>query len=124
MSLSIYLYGPEETKPCECSHCGNGHTKIEREELFEANITNNLYKMADEAGISQCLFNPEEVGIIKAYQVIAPLTHGLTKMKLNPEKYKAFDSTNGWGTYDQFIPWIERYLCACEEYPNAVISVS
>jgi len=33
-------------------------------------------------------------------------------------------TNNGWGLYEDFVPWIERYLAACEEYPEAIIRVS
>ncbi len=33
-------------------------------------------------------------------------------------------SVNGWGTYKNFVPWVAKYLAACEEYPDADVSVS
>lgn len=94
------------------------------EEVYWANITHNLGRMADEAGIYSCLWRPEEIGFTKAEQLIHPLSEGLKRMKENPTHYKQFSAENGWGTYDQFIPWIERYLNACIEYPDALIRVS
>jgi hypothetical protein len=34
------------------------------------------------------------------------------------ERYRALEPENKWGTYDNFVPWVERYLAACEEYPD------
>lgn len=45
-------------------------------------------------------------------------------MKKEPERFKKFGSPNGWGTYEHFLPWVESYLKACEEYPDATIEVS
>lgn len=92
--------------------------------VFSANITHNLGKMADAASIYDCLWQPENSRITTAAQLIEPLKKGLTLMRAEPEKFREFDASNGWGTYDQFVPWIEKYLAACEENPDAVISVS
>ena len=45
-------------------------------------------------------------------------------MKARPEHYKKFDSEYGWGLYIHFLPWVEKYLEACKNYPDAEISVS
>ena len=73
-------------------------------EVYSSNITHNLGRMAREAGIYEYLWRPEEVDIMYAWQLIAPLEEGLQKLKAEPEKFKAFDSPNGWGTYDDFVP--------------------
>lgn len=91
-------------------------------EVYSANITHNLGAMAGEAGIYEYLWRPEEIGITKAKQLIEPLAAGLEKMKADPIKFAAFNATNGWGTYKQFVPWIERYLQACRENPEADVT--
>ena len=98
-------------------------TAVRPTNVYEANITHNLGKMADEAGIYQHLWRPEEIGIETAAQLVEPLIAGLSLMKSDPSRFKAFDAPNGWGTYEQFIPWIERYLQACIENPDATIEV-
>ena len=106
MSLDVWL---EEVKPTE---------------VFEANITHNLNEMADKAGIYKHLWRPEEINISKAKELIEPLTKALKDMKARPDYYKQFDSPNGWGLYIHFVPWIEKYLNACIEHPEALIGVS
>jgi hypothetical protein len=109
MSLDVYI-----EKYCDkCKH---------REILFSANITHNLNKMAKEAGIYEILWHPEKK-IKKAGQMIKPLTVGLEKMKGDPKHYKTFDSPNGWGLYEDFVPWIEKYLDACKMYPDEQVRV-
>lgn len=93
-------------------------------QVYSANITHNLGKMANAAGIYQHLWRPEELGIILARDLIEPLAEGLNKMKADPEHYKQFNASNGWGLYEHFIPWIEKYLEACKQYPESEISVS
>lgn len=93
-------------------------------EVFLANITHNLNEMADIAGIYKHIWRPEEIGITHARQLIEPLTEGLKKMKCSPHKYRNYDSPNGWGTYDNFVPWIEKYIDACKENPDAEVKAS
>jgi hypothetical protein len=93
-------------------------------EVFEANITHNLGRMADAAGVYDCCWRPEEHGFTHARQLIEPLRQAVAAMRADPEKFRAHDSPNGWGKYEHFLPWLERYLAACEEYPDAEVRVS
>lgn len=93
-------------------------------ELFSANITHNLNKMATDAGIYMHLWRPDELGITKAHELIEPVAAGLALMVAEPTRFKAFDSPNGWGLYRNFLPWIAEYLEACRKYPGANVMVS
>lgn len=93
-------------------------------DVFEANITHNLHVMAAAAVLYYPCWRPEEIGATKAKDIAPLLREGLARLKAEPEKYRKLDASNGWGTYDQFVPWVERYLAACEEYPEAEIRVS
>ena len=110
MSLDIYL-------KCKC--CGRC-----AEESDSLNYTHNLNVMAQEAGIYSFVWRPEENGIETAGQMIEILEKGIKELKSNPEKYKAFNPSNGWGDYDSFILFLERYLKACIENPNDKIEAS
>lgn len=118
MSLDINLITEEKEA---CSLCGR---EFEPVEVFSANITHNLTEMAEIAGIYKILWRPEELGIVKAGEIIESLEMGLKKLKANPKYYQKFDSSNGWGTYKDFVPWVEEYLEACIKYPDALIAVS
>ena len=106
MSLDVYL------------------TKVMPTQVFSANITHNLGKMAKEAGLYECLWRPDEINVKFAGQIIEPLTRGIDFLKSWPDLFKKFDAPNGWGTYEQFLPWVEEYLQACIDNPDAEISVS
>lgn len=110
MSLDIHLKDPTAT--------------YETEYLFDANITHNLGEMADKAGIYDCLWRPDENGITRAKQLIKPLRKGIAMMKKKPDYFRQFNASNGWGTYDVFVPWLEKLLKNCEQYPKAKIRVS
>ena len=92
--------------------------------IYDANITHNLNKMAKEAGIYEHLWRPEEIGITKAQQLIAPLRAGLELMKADPARFEKHNASNGWGMYEHFVPFVEQYLAACEENPDATVEVS
>ena len=93
-------------------------------ELFSANITHNLTKMASEAGIYKVLWRPDENGITTAKQCIDPLIEGLTKLARDPEYFKQFDAPNGWGQYEHFLEFVAEVLVACAKHPTANVSVS
>lgn len=124
MSLDVYLRGPAQTVPCTCTTCWNEHTREDRDCFFDANITHNLTAMAREAGIYEACWEPEEIGITKAVQLIEPLRKGLKLLKAEPYRFQTFNPKNGWGDYDGFVRWIQKYLEACEQYPDADVSVS
>ena len=110
MSLDVYLTMPEVViKDCE---------------VYEANITHNLGRMAAVAGLYDCMWRPEEHGYKTAGQIIEPLRAGLEKLKQDPDKFKALNPANGWGDYDGFVAFVENYLAACVKYPDAVIYAS
>ena len=111
------------------------------EVVYSGNITHNLGDMAEEAGIYEALWRPyrlsphfiktddydyeyeQEKSIrIVASDISGIVREGLKKMKADPEHYKAFDSPNGWGLYEHFVPFIEEYLEALEKYPDAVVN--
>lgn len=106
MSLDVYL------------------TRVQKTTVFDHNITHNLGAMAREAGIYYHLWRPDEIGITKACELIDPLRQGLHLMKSDPSRFIKLNPVNGYGSYQHFVPWIERYLEACYKYPDADIEVS
>lgn len=97
--------------------------ELETNEVYSANITHNLNTMADKAGIYKHLWRPDEIEISRAKDLIEPLTEGLNELKSNPEKYKQYNPENGWGTYEVLVEFVENYLNACHEYPDAGVEV-
>jgi hypothetical protein len=93
------------------------------DEVYSANITHNLGRMAAEAGIYEACWRPEEIGITHARQLIEPLRSGIALMRADPPRFEKHNAPNGWGLYEHFVPWLERYLVACEQYPDAEVSV-
>lgn len=107
MSLDVYL---EEVRPTI---------------VYEANITHNLNKMANEAGIYKHLWRPDELeGINTGSDLIEPLKTGLELLKSDPERFKKFNPGSHWGSYEGLVRFVEKYLEACIEHPDARICVS
>lgn len=120
MSLDVYLntIDPEAT----CEACGQ-RVPNSMIEVYTSNITHNLGTMAREVGVYQACWRPEEIDITHAHQLIPILRTGIAELKENSDKYKLFDAPNGWGTYEQFVLWLEEYLSACVENPDALVRV-
>lgn len=92
--------------------------------VFDANYTHNITEMAELAGIYKPLWHPEEAGITKASDLIVPIHNALTLMRAEPERFVAINPENGWGSYDTFVPWLEKLLKACLEFADSSVRVS
>lgn len=110
MSLNVYLEDPTATYECDS--------------LYDSNITHNLSKMAVECNLYEVLWDPIENGYTVAEEIIDILELGLNDLKKKPNYYEQFNSPNGWGLYKHFVPFVEKYLDACKEYPKAKIVIS
>lgn len=99
-------------------------TAVRPTEVFSANITHNVGKMAEEAGIYKHLWRPEELGITTAKELIEPLTEGLVRLRSNPKHYEQFEPENKWGTVGSLTSFVADYLHSCKLNPDALISVS
>ncbi len=127
----------------EIANKDNPAYEIPTKIVYETNITHNLNIMAQEAGIYEALWRPhqlkpdydknwddaeeyvfEKKDITLAKDIIPLLEKGLIDLKARPEYFKTFDSPNGWGLYIHFVPFVEKYLKACKEYPEAIIKIS
>ena len=110
MSLDLYLI------PDACPHCGRGGGYV-----FDRNITHNLTRMWDKAGVYDALYMGDGK---RASDVVEAVRAGVAAMKADPPTYQGLNASNGWGTYEHALPFLEAFLAACEENPSAVIRVS
>ena len=100
------------------------HEYEEQELLYDTNITHNLSEMASKAGIYESLWTPEKIGAKYARDIIKKIEKGLFNLKAKPEYFEKFNSPNGWGMYNQFVPFVSDYLDALKANPDAEICVS
>lgn len=136
MSLDVELY-----RNYHVTYDEGKTLEPQKESLYRSNITHNLGKMANEAGLYEALWRPyqlkegynipeddyqaeykyEEANPVQAHEIIPIIEKGLEDMKARPKHYEAFNSPNGWGMYEHFVPFIEKYLEALKKYPEAFV---
>jgi hypothetical protein len=139
MSLDVMLY-----KNYHVSYNGGKTLEPKQEEVYDANITHNLGEMADKAGIYEALWRPHRLKegynipeddrdteydyecstTTLGKEIIPIIEKGLADLKARPKYFEEFNSPNGWGMYEHFVPFVENYLNALKEYPEAEVIVS
>ena len=102
-------------------------------EVYEANITHNLGKMA---GKVTCFIlqkreeKPKEItlydilwhGSGQSAKVISPMLEvGITELKENREIYEEYNPENGWGSYEALVLFTTLLLEACKEFPETTL---
>jgi len=101
--------------------------------VYSGNITHNLGKMAAEVKIPYMagtvtlytvLWRPEELQFTNAREIADLLDEGWNVLLSDPEKFKAFNPENGWGSYDGLCNFVYRYRNACWDNPDAELRVS
>jgi hypothetical protein len=97
--------------------------EYEESMLSSHNISHNLNTMAEAAGLYDVLWNPESIGITTASQMIPLLEKGIKELIANPDKYKAFNPPNKFGSYENLVDFCNTVLQKCRENPDAVIEV-
>lgn len=109
MSLDIYFYDkPKMVKPL----------------IEEFNITHNLVPMAKEVGLYNALWQPEEIEIKTAKDLLPYLETGKYLMIRDKGELEKLNPSNGWGSYDGFLDRINDLIKVCSEHPEATIEVS
>ena len=114
MSLDLYIK--------ECVGCPKCGTLVPAgPNVFERNITHNLIPMWDAAGVYEALY---ESGGKRGGDYLPALEAGLAKMRADPDMFKAFKPTNGWGTYDGALAFLDALVRAVREFPDGQVRVS
>ena len=106
VSLDVYL---TETRPVE---------------VFERNITHNLARMADAAGLYIPLGGPNCCRPRRRPNLSARSSLGFAVLKGDKWRFKRIRTGEWVGSYDGLVRFAESYLAACREYPDAQIRVS
>ena len=99
--------------------------------VFSKNITHNLGNMANHVPIGNSatlydiMWNLEDKfpNRTKAKQIAIPLTKELMYMSQNYDKLSEYTPENNWGSYYSLKDFVEQYLIAYCEYPNAKIKI-
>ncbi len=89
--------------------------------VWHRNITHNLGKMADAAGLYEPLWRPDEIGATHARMLVERLESGLQTLTSDRDKFAALNPENGWGNYDQLVEFALSFLEACRSNPDCTI---
>jgi hypothetical protein len=92
--------------------------------VFDTTITHNLVPMAEAAGLYECLWHPDRLGIKQAGQLRPYLNGGIRELEKDPDKFVAMEPENGWGTYEGFLSTLKVLLLACYKHDEARVVVS
>jgi hypothetical protein len=76
-----------------------------------------LSKMWDEAG-----WKDEDWDGKPAGEMVPQLKTAVTKLKEEPERFRAMNPSNGWGNYDGLIDALEGMILCAEQNPKAIVS--
>ena len=98
--------------------------------VFSRNITHNLNTMAMVVELSNgktlydVMWRPDEHGFKYAQDIAELLDEGWNILLSDPTKFKMFNPSNGWGSYEGLCDFVYNYRNACWENPEAELSVS
>ena len=89
-------------------------------QVFDANITHNLAKMAHECGLYEPMWGANDA---VAGTLIEPLSLGIATLVLEPERFRKFNPENGWGSYEDLLRLAREFLAACIANPDGIVGV-
>lgn len=46
------------------------------------------------------------------------------QMKRRPDEFRKVEASNGWGTYDQFMPFLTKFYVMLRLHPTGIIRIS
>jgi hypothetical protein len=98
--------------------------------VYSGNITHNLTAMAGAVVLSNgmtlydVLWRPDEQqGLKFAKDISDLLDEGWNILLSDPDKFKAFNPENGWGSYEGLCDFVYKYRNACWDTPDAELRV-
>ena len=83
------------------------------------NYTSNCSQMWCEAGADLQAFDGKLVS-----ECLPLLQQALVVLGREPERFRAMDPPNGWGSYDSLVPKLRVLAEAFARYPKAIVRVS
>lgn len=97
--------------------------EVETNEFWHGNITHNLAKMADQIcncdesySLCELLWRDEPISE-GTYTYITSLVDCLGELTKDPEFFKQFNPSNGWGTYEQLVEFVRSFIHALIDMP-------
>lgn len=106
MGVDLYLQSKK------CNECG--HVESVGDDL---GYTYNVGDMWREIYPEEKLLSIDEMTGQEAYK---KLKHAHDELLKNPDKFKAMNPPNGWGSYDTFLTFIEKLMDLSSLYPDYI----
>ena len=110
---------------------GNLYTALWEPEMFmDVAVAAQVQALEADKKYREARDLQETMPRARAKDIEPYLYKGLNLLRALPAYYKTFESApdphtgKPWGQYIHFLPWIEKYLIACGDFPNAVVRVS
>jgi len=107
--------------------------------VWEGNLTYNLSNMLNVAfglvdelegySVAEQVLFKKGVSYVELWEgktggdCIEGLQYAIDRMEASPDKYKRYNPSNGWGTYEGALKALKEFLVACEEYPRAKVEM-
>jgi hypothetical protein len=88
-------------------------------DVFEWNYTSNGARMWREAGVDLRDLNGKN-----ALHAMGPLAQAIGLMIEQPERFRALEPDNGWGSYDSLVPALQELLQAMARHHKTTVRVS
>lgn len=82
------------------------------------NYTSNCGRMWRTAGADLAEFHGKPAG-----ECFPILVAAIQELKANPDKYRAMNPENGWGSYGGLLPALQELAVAFEHHPKAIVQV-
>lgn len=105
MSYDVYLAIPTGGNSSAC--------------VFDRNMTSNVAPMWREAGADLANMDGKP-----ATECTGALTAAIDAMRADPDKYRAMNPPNGWGSYESCLDYLTSIRDACVEHPACTLRVS
>jgi hypothetical protein len=148
VSLDVSLLS---LRKIQCEQCGHAQPiSADPQQIYSDTLTENLRRMAMEADLYEVLWRPElvlasqdtllnilhleargqekeaaalykELGVVHAKDLIAKLRVGFARLRTAPDWFRASNPGNGIGSFEDLTSFVEKYLAACEESPDAIV---
>ncbi len=83
------------------------------------NHTSNTGNMIQEV----CGLRPPSWDGKKCSELLPFIDKGIKQLRSNRQEYRKFEPSNGWGTVETTIVFLDAIRTVCEEYPSAVVRV-
>lgn len=98
--------------------------------VLNLNITNNLNKMVQQYSYEHYLaiWHPYDLNSLDkcrpllAIDVVNYYEETLIEFLHNRKEYERYNSSNGWGTYDDMVSFLTQLISYCHKYPTATLT--